>query len=68
MADKPPTKEDDLVKAREIVAEYGLLIGPAGKHSEVVAQAVADGIAAGRKEGMALAAKAIARLEGKGST
>jgi len=56
MSAKNPTREDDLEKARVIVGEYGLLIGPAGKHSETIAHAVADGIALGRQEVMAAAA------------
>ena len=58
MPGKDPTKEADLEKARVIVSEYGLLIGPAGKDSETIARAVADGIALGRKEGLAMAEKA----------
>jgi hypothetical protein len=57
MPDENPSKEADLEKARKIVSEYGLLIGPAGKASEAVARAVADGIALGRKEALAMAAK-----------
>lgn len=64
MAEKHPTREHDLEKAREIVGEYGLLLGVAGKTSETIAKAVADGIALGRKEGLAMAAEA-ARLNGK---
>jgi hypothetical protein len=55
---KDPIREADLQKARVIVGEYGLLIGPAGKASETIAQALADGIALGRKEGLAMAGKA----------
>jgi hypothetical protein len=53
MPNDKPSRKDDLDKARVIVGEYGLLIGPAGKMSETVAQAVADGIALGRKEALA---------------
>ena len=63
MPGKDPTTEADLEKARVIVGEYGLLIGPAGKDSETIARAVADGIALGRKEGLAMAEKA----HGKGA-
>jgi hypothetical protein len=63
MPSDKPSRKDDLEKARVIVGEYGLLIGPAGKHSETVAQAVADGIALGRKEALA-AAKPSARGKG----
>jgi len=65
MASKRPTREDDLTRAREIVGEYGLLIGPAGKESEIIAKAVADGIALGRKEGIVMAQEAIGRLKGE---
>lgn len=58
MAPKPATNEDDLTAAREIVGEYGLLIGPAGKQSEIVAKAVADGIRLGREQALASATKA----------
>jgi hypothetical protein len=61
MAPRPPTREDDLSAAREIVGEYGLLIGPAGKQSEIIAKAVADGIRLGREQALAIATK------GKGS-
>ena len=57
MPNDKPSRKDDLDIARVIVGEYGLLIGPAGKQSEIVAQAVADGIALGRKEALAMAAK-----------
>jgi hypothetical protein len=49
--------EVDLQKARVIVGEYGLTIGPAGKFGEQIVRAVADGIALGRKEALAQAAK-----------
>lgn len=57
MTAKPPTREDDLRAAREIVGEYGLLIGPAGKQSEIIARAVADGIRLGREQALAKAAE-----------
>jgi hypothetical protein len=57
MATKRPTREDDLNAAREIVGEYGLLIGPAGRQSEVIARAVADGIRRGREQALAMVAK-----------
>jgi len=47
------------------VGEYGLLIGPAGKESEIIAKAVADGIALGRKEGIVMAQESIGRLKGE---
>ena len=43
----------DLEKAHLILSEFGLLIGPAGEMSDVIARAVAAGIAFGRKEGLA---------------
>jgi hypothetical protein len=63
MPNDKPSRKDDLEKARVIVGEYGLLIGPAGNLSETVAKAVADGIALGRKEALA-AAKPPARGKG----
>jgi hypothetical protein len=43
----------DLEKAHLILGEFGLLIGPAGAMSDVIARAVAAGIALGRKEALA---------------
>jgi hypothetical protein len=43
----------DLEKAHLILSEFGLLIGPAGEMSDVIARAVAAGIALGRKETLA---------------
>jgi hypothetical protein len=43
----------DLEKARLILSEFGLLIGPAGEMSDTIARAVAAGIALGRKEALA---------------
>ena len=54
MPQEQPTKAD-LEKAQLIVGEFGLLIGPAGKVSDVIARAVAAGIAFGRKESIAIA-------------
>ena len=45
--------QSDLERARLILSEFGLLIGPAGKMSDVIARAVAAGIALGRKEALA---------------
>ena len=42
--------EADLEKAHLILSEFGLLIGPAGAMSDVIAREVAAGIALGRKE------------------
>jgi hypothetical protein len=50
MSDQPTP--DDLEKAHLILAEFGLLIGPAGSMSDVIARAVAAGIALGRKEAL----------------
>jgi hypothetical protein len=68
MPDTDATREADLEKARVIVGEYGLLIGPAGQQTEIIAKAVADGIALGRKEGLAMAASAVTRLKGEGGS
>ena len=57
MAGTAAHTEADLEKARVIVGEYGLTIGPAGKVSEQIVRAVADGIALGRKEASAQAGK-----------
>src|SRR5262245_51261811 len=43
----------DLEKAHLILSEFGLLIGPAGEMSDIIARAVAAGIALGRKEALA---------------
>ena len=51
MLEKPTTS--DLEKAHLILSEFGLLIGPAGEVSDVIARAVAAGIALGRKEALA---------------
>ena len=45
----------DLEKAHLILSEFGLLIGPAGEMSDVIARAVAAGIALRRKEALATA-------------
>ena len=65
-AEDADIKAADLEKARLIVGEFGLLIGPAGKASETIAQAVAEGIAVGRKEGLAMAAKAAGHKDTHG--
>ena len=46
-----PTSSD-LEMAHLIISEFGLLIGPAGEMSDVIARAVAAGIALGRKEAL----------------
>lgn len=63
MAEQHPTREGDLEKARIIVGRHGMAIGPAGPMTESIAKAVADGIALGRQEGLAMAADAIAKLK-----
>jgi len=63
MAEQHPTKESDLEKARLIVGRHGLVLAPAGSTSEHIAQAVAEGIALGRHEGLAMAAEAVAKLK-----
>ncbi len=56
--------EKDLAKARKIVHDHGgPWVGQHGALQENSAKAVAEGIALGRKEGLALAAKAIAEAE-----
>jgi hypothetical protein len=55
----------DLDKAREIIRKHVRFIERTGITHENIAIAVAEGIALGRKEGIAMAAEAVARLEGK---
>ena len=43
----------DLEKAHLILSEFGLLIGPAGEVSDIIARAVAAGTALGRKGALA---------------
>lgn len=62
MAEQHPAREGDLEKARLIVGRHGLLLGPAGPTSEHIAKVVAEGIALGRHEGLAMAADAVAKL------
>lgn len=50
----------DIEKARQIVAKRDRWVGKHGALPENVAEAVAEGIALGRKEGLELAAKLIA--------
>jgi hypothetical protein len=52
----------DLDKALEIVMRHGSFVGRGGTMRESIALAVADGIALGRKEGIAMAIEALARL------
>jgi hypothetical protein len=51
MPETPTTP--DLEKAHVILSEFGLLIGPAGELSDLIARAIAAGIALGRKEALA---------------
>lgn len=50
----------DLEKARKIVAKRERWVGKSGTLPEGVADAVAEGISLGRKEGLELASKLIA--------
>jgi hypothetical protein len=54
--------ETDLDRAREIAKSHVRYIERMGMH-ENVAIAVAEGIALGRNEGIAMAAEAVARLK-----
>jgi hypothetical protein len=62
-----PDRAADMEKARKIVARFGSFVGPHGTMPENVAMAIADGIALGRKEGIAMAAEAIAHLKDDGN-
>jgi hypothetical protein len=57
--------ETDLDKAREIIRKHVRFIERTGITHENIAIAVAEGIALGRKEGIAMAAEAIAQLKGE---
>jgi len=57
--------ETDLDKAREIIKKRVRFIDRMGMIHENIAMAVAEGIALGRKEGIAMAAEAVARLKGE---
>jgi hypothetical protein len=57
--------ETDLDKAREIVKRHVRFFERAGMEYENITIAVAEGIASGRKEGIAMAAEAVARLKSK---
>ena len=57
-------KTTDLDKARDIVKRHGPFVGAAGSMPANIAAAVAEGIALGRKEGIAMAAEAVAKLKG----
>jgi hypothetical protein len=57
MPETPTTP--DLEKAHVILSEFGLLIGPAGELSDLIARAIAAGIALGRKEALAGCAAAV---------
>jgi hypothetical protein len=49
---KLPTAPD-LETAYRILSDFGLLIGPAGEKSDVIARAIAIGIGIGRREALA---------------
>jgi hypothetical protein len=66
MPDEHVTRTADLAKAHEITERYGRSIGPDRILRESVAKAVADGIAFGRRDGIAMVAKDILHLK-KGS-
>ena len=51
MPEKPTAS--DIEKAHLILSEFGLLIALTGEMSDVIARAVAAGIALGRKEALA---------------
>jgi hypothetical protein len=51
MVDEPT--ESDLERARMILGEFGLWIGPADGKSDIITRAIAAGIALGRKEALA---------------
>jgi hypothetical protein len=55
--------QTDLDKAREIVRRSVRFIGRMGMMHENIAIAVAEGIALGRKEGIAMAAEAVSQLK-----
>jgi hypothetical protein len=57
--------ETDLDKAREIIKKRIRFVDRMGMMHENIAIAVAEGIALGRKEGIAMAAGAISRLKGE---
>jgi len=59
-----PRMKTDLDKALEIVERHGSFVGRGGTMRESIALAVAEGIALGRKEGIAGAIEALeARLK-----
>jgi hypothetical protein len=55
----------DLDKAREIVKKHVRFIRRTGMMHENIALAVAEGIALGRKQGIAMVAEAVSRLKSK---
>jgi hypothetical protein len=64
------TTKTDMDKAREIVKRHGTFQGPGGHKrptatQENIAIAIAEGVALGRKEGIAMALEAVARLKGE---
>ena len=55
---------NDLDKARRIVATRERWVGEPGELEERIAVAVAEGIALGRKEGLAIAAELLGKVPG----
>ena len=60
--------ETDLDKAREIVKRHVRFFERAGMEYENITIAVAEGIALGRREGIAMAAEVVAQLKGENSS
>ena len=63
MSNEHPTRAADLAEAQDVIDRYGQFIAPKGKVGEIVAQAIADGIAFGRRDGIAIAARDLFRSE-----
>jgi hypothetical protein len=60
-----PTRTSDLAKAREIIRRYGIFVfQPDTAAYDEVIKAIADGIAFGRNDGIAMVAKDILRRKG----
>jgi hypothetical protein len=60
--------ETDVDKARQIVKRHVRFFERAGMEYENITIAVAEGIALGRREGVAMAAEAVAQLKGENSS
>jgi hypothetical protein len=63
MSNEHPTRAADLAEAQDIIGRYGQFIAPKEKVGDIIAQAIADGIAFGRRDGIAIAAKDMFRSE-----